>query len=156
MNKLLLCLTLLTLFISAVQARTTPTTPSQEKLISSANYRPVQTSAGSEAAIIKAFESQQSDIQVKGKGRVRKLLPDDNQGSPHQRFIITLASGHTLLIAHNIDLAPKIDSLKVGDTIEFYGEYEWNNKGGVIHWTHHDPDHHHIGGWLKHKGKIYQ
>jgi hypothetical protein len=40
--------------------------------------------------------------------------------------------------------------------IQFYGEYEWNNKGGVVHWTHRDPNGHHVGGWLKHNGSTYQ
>ncbi|MCQ8888523.1 DUF3465 domain-containing protein [Pseudoalteromonas carrageenovora] len=26
----------------------------------------------------------------------------------------------------------------------------------VVHWTHKDPNGYHVGGWLKHKGKIYQ
>jgi hypothetical protein len=60
------------------------------------------------------------------------------------------------LIAHNIDLAPRVAQLNTGGTILFYGEYEWNEKGGVIHWTHHDPDNRHINGWLKHGGKTYQ
>jgi hypothetical protein len=58
-------------------------------------------------------------------------LPDDNEGGWHQKFIIRLLSGQTILIAHNIDLAPKIGSLQEGDTVEFFGQYEWNGKGGL-------------------------
>lgn len=103
-----------------------------------------------------AFDNQQSDIQIQGSGTVIRLLPDDNKGSKHQKFIIRLQSKQTLLVSHNIDLAPRIQRLSVGDPIEFYGEYEWNKKGGVIHWTHHDPANRHATGWLKHQGKIYQ
>ena len=84
------------------------------------------------------------------------ILSDDNDGSRHQRFILRLDSGQTLLIAHNIDLAPRVSSLSEGDGIAFYGVYEWNPKGGVIHWTHHDPNNHHVTGWLQHNGKTYQ
>ena len=94
--------------------------------------------------------------QAKGVGTVIRTLSDDIQGSRHQRFIIKLSSGKTLLIAHNIDLAPRISYLKVGDSVEFYGVYENNSKGGVIHWTHHDPHNRHLAGWLRHKGRTYQ
>lgn len=103
-----------------------------------------------------AFTNQRSNIQVKGEGIVIKILTDDLNGSKHQRFIIKLASGQTLLIAHNIDIAPRIEALQKGDLIGFYGEYEWNSQGGVIHWTHHDPKGDHVSGWIKHKGNIYQ
>ncbi|QOY51204.1 DUF3465 domain-containing protein [Candidatus Sulfurimonas baltica] len=45
--------------------------------------------------------------QMCDSGDVIRVLSDDNTGSRHQRFIIRLSSGQTLLIAHNIDLAPK-------------------------------------------------
>jgi hypothetical protein len=112
--------------------------------------------ANSVEILKKAFENQTSNLQVQGQGIVTKILSDDNKGSRHQRFLLRLSSGQTLLIAHNIDLAPRIPNLKVGDTVAFYGEYEWNAKGGVIHWTHHDPQKRHPNGWLKHQGKTYQ
>jgi len=110
----------------------------------------------SDTTIQKAYHNRQSDLQVQGEGVVTKMLADDLEGSRHQRFIIKISTRQTLLVSHNIDLAPRIEELQTGDTVAFYGEYEWNAKGGVIHWTHHDPSGRHIGGWLKHQGKIYQ
>lgn len=112
--------------------------------------------AAQAAALEHAFVNRLSNRQLGGEGAVIKLLPDDNKGSRHQRFILRLASGRTLLVSHNIDLAPRIDALAPGDTVAFFGEYEWNAKGGVIHWTHHDPGGRHAGGWLRHRGRVYQ
>ncbi len=109
-----------------------------------------------DAVLQQAYQSQQSDLQVQGFGQVVKVLPDDNDGSKHQKFILKLNSGQTLLVAHNIDLAPRIPNLKVGVSVEFYGEYEWNKKGGVLHWTHKDPQNRHAHGWLKHNGQVYE
>lgn len=103
-----------------------------------------------------AYESHQSDVQVRGSGTVSRILPDDNKGSRHQKFILRLDSKQTVLVAHNIDLAPRIQGLRKGDRVEFYGEYEWNKKGGVIHWTHRDPNNRHAHGWLKHNGNVYE
>ena len=111
---------------------------------------------GADLLIAEAFRSGRSNLQLGGEGRVARLLPDDNNGSRHQKFIVELESGHSLLIAHNIDLAPRIDNLREGELIEFYGQYEWNEKGGLIHWTHHDPKGVHPGGWLKYQGRVYQ
>jgi hypothetical protein len=117
---------------------------------------PASQSTGAEEQLATAFRNRQSDLQVRGRGVVVNVLADDNQGSRHQRFILELSSGQTLLVSHNIDLAPRINSLRKGDTVEFYGEYEWNDRGGVIHWTHHDPAGRHPDGWLKHGGTTYQ
>ncbi|HIG64705.1 MAG TPA: DUF3465 domain-containing protein [Methyloprofundus sp.] len=81
---------------------------------------------------------------------------DDLQGAHYQRFLIELDSGQTLLIAHNIDFAPRIDTLSLGDRIEFYGEYEWTEQGGIIHWMHYDPAGIHEDGWILHDEFIYQ
>ncbi len=103
-----------------------------------------------------AYRNRQSNLQVSGSGRVIKILPDDLKGSRHQRFILKLSTGQTLLVAHNIDLSPRINSLRTGDMVKFYGEYEWNTKGGVLHWTHHDPKGRHKDGWLIHNGITYK
>ncbi len=122
---------------------------------SSSNLNPASLQKD-KSTLSKAYEDRRSDVQVQGVGRVLKLLRDDLKGSRHQKFILRLDSGNTVLIAHNIDLAPRINSLKKGDIVEFYGEYEYNSKGGVLHWTHHDPKNRHPHGWLKHNGKTYK
>ena len=106
--------------------------------------------------IASAFQNRKSNVQVSGSGIVIRKLADDLRGSKHQKFILKLPSGQTLLISHNIDLAPRISSLRKGDTVSFYGEYEWNSKGGVVHWTHHAPKGNHVNGWLQYNGIKYQ
>jgi len=108
------------------------------------------------AALIQAFERKQSDIFVEGSGKVKKLLPDDYKGSRHQRFLVSISDQQTLLFAHNIDLAERINAIAAGDTITFRGEYVYNPKGGIMHWTHHDPKDVMQGGWIQHNGKTYQ
>ncbi|MCI0511507.1 uncharacterized protein DUF3465 [Chromohalobacter marismortui] len=102
-----------------------------------------------------AYREHRSGLQVEARGEVIRLLPDDDDGSRHQRFILRLSSGQTVLIAHNIDLAPRLEGLQAGDKVGFFGEYEWNPEGGVVHWTHHDPGGDHPGGWLEYQGRRY-
>jgi len=117
---------------------------------------PTSATAANDSVFASALEKHASNIQVEGQGIVVKILPDDNDGSRHQRFIVRLTSGQTILIAHNIDLAPRVSSLNEGDVISFSGEYEWNPKGGVVHWTHRDLDGQHPAGWIRHDGQAFQ
>ncbi len=87
------------------------------------------------------------------EGRVVRILEDDNKGIKHQRFIIEMNSGKTLLIAHNIDVAPRIEGLYKGAHVKVYGQHEWNELGGLVHWTHHDPDTDKEGGWIEFKNR---
>ena len=111
--------------------------------------------SGGEAAIAEAFRERRSGEMVEAEGRVERLLADDLEGSAHQRFIVRLAGGQTVLISHNIDLAPRVPAA-TGDRIAFRGQYEWNDRGGVVHWTHHDPRGRRPGGWLRHADRTYR
>ncbi|MEM1449470.1 MAG: DUF3465 domain-containing protein [Planctomycetota bacterium] len=102
------------------------------------------------------FSAMRSDVQVQAVGEVVHLLPDDDEGSRHQLFLCELSNGLTLKISHNIDIAPYIP-LETGDVVRFHGEYEWNEKGGVVHWTHRNTGGgDHDGGWIEHEGTRYQ
>jgi hypothetical protein len=117
----------------------------------------IDTTSKSSDLLARLYEKGDTDVpvQVSGEGRVISILPDDEKGSRHQRFVIELDSGQTLLVAHNIDVAPRIAGLRKQDRVEFYGEYEWNPEGGVIHWTHRDPSGRHLHGWILHNGRKY-
>ena len=84
-----------------------------------------------------------------------RLLSDDRDGSRHQRFILRLPERQTLLIAHNIDIADRVP-VAMGDRVRFRGMYEWNDLGGLVHWTHHDPHGIEDGGWVKYRRKVYR
>jgi hypothetical protein len=114
-----------------------------------------ESAAANDDLIATAYASRASGVPVSGRGRVARVLGDDSLGDRHQRFILELESGQTILIAHNIDLAPRVDALREGEFVEFSGEYEWNDKGGIVHWTHHDPGGQRTGGWLKVDGRTY-
>ncbi len=105
--------------------------------------------------VAEAFQARQSGVPVETAGRVERLLSDDREGSRHQRFIVRVQGSMTVLVAHNIDLAPRVP-LAVGDSVELRGECEWNPQGGVIHWTHDDPDGRHPGGWVRYGDRVYR
>jgi len=116
-----------------------------------------RASSATNSAISNAYHQKMSDLIVEGVGTVERLLPDDNIGSRHQRFIVRLSPAHTVLVSHNIDLAPYIDNLREGDEVSFKGEYEWNELGGIVHWTHRDPrGNDHPDGWIEYRGDRYE
>ena len=91
---------------------------------------------------------------IEGTGLVRRLIADDNDGARHQRFILDMRNGQSLLMAHNLDLADRVP-VGVGDRLRFRGMYEWNDLGGLVHWTHHDPLGIEDGGFIRYRGHVY-
>ena len=102
------------------------------------------------------FANKSSGKMVYLEAVVINILSDDLYEPRHQRFIVELNNQLTVLVSHNIDLAPRVNALSVGDSVIIVGQYEWNAKGGVIHWTHHDPHGFRQGGKIIHKGITYE
>lgn len=102
-----------------------------------------------DGSLARAIANRAEDVPVTGRGEVVRLLPDDRDGSPHQRIIVRVDGGGTVLLAHNLDLAPRVSPLSEGDVLEFAGDFVWNDKGGVVHWTHPDPRGSHRAGWIR-------
>ena len=117
---------------------------------------PNATQSMDAGAITEAFGAQRNVPQVQGSGIVTKVLKDDTKGLKHQKFLLKVSDNITILIAHNIDLAPRVADIHEGDWISFKGEYIYTPKGGTVHWTHKDPRGNHQAGWLKHNGKTYE
>ena len=109
-----------------------------------------------EGEVAALFRDQRSGVMVEFEGRVSRVLGDDLEGSRHQRFVVELDSGHTVLVSHNIDLASRVEPLSTGDGVVVRGQYEWNERGGVVHWTHHDPAGRRQGGWIRRDGETFR
>lgn len=105
--------------------------------------------------IISALQNRRRVNFVKGMNLVVvKLLPDDRQGLPHQKFVVKVSSGAEVLIVSNLDLCQHID-LKIGQQVGVAGEFIWTNTGGLIHWTHRDPQHRRPDGYITANGQTY-
>jgi hypothetical protein len=108
-------------------------------------------------AIERAYAEKRSTVEVTAQGVVTSVLTDDSGPSGvHQRFIIRLAgSTQTVLVDNNVTIGQRAPVLPGSDVL-VHGEYVWNDQGGLIHFTHHDPAHTHEGGWIELSGVRYQ
>jgi hypothetical protein len=94
------------------------------------------------------FVKRDSGSWIEVSGVVLRLMPDDGDGERHQRFIIGIPGRQTLLVAHNLDLAERLP-IGIGDRVLVRGIYEWNEYGGLVHWTHPDPLGLEAGGYVR-------
>ena len=123
-------------------------------VVISAGFLQQQAPSGGSNNLDDLVVNQAQNAPIEFSAQVIKLLADDNKGSRHQKFIVK-SNFHTILIAHNIDLAPRVP-VTLGDELIINGEYEWNDRGGVVHWTHHDPQNRRAGGWIELNGKKFK
>ncbi|HUT75782.1 MAG TPA: DUF3465 domain-containing protein [Armatimonadota bacterium] len=94
----------------------------------------------------RAFALRTSGIVLTVPGVVARILDDDTRSPRHQRFILRTARGQTLLVSHNLELAPRAP-VRAGDAVTVRGQYEWNNEGGLLHNTHSRPRR--PSGWIR-------
>lgn len=123
--------------------------------VGGATQPPHDVSLGAPERLLRAIANRESEVMVEFEGGVTRVLADDSEGDRHQRFVVAVAGEKTVLIAHNIDLAPRVP-IEVGDRVLVRGQYEWNDRGGVVHWTHHDPKGWREDGWIVHEGREYR
>lgn len=86
--------------------------------------------------------------------QVVKLLPDDDDGRPHQNWVFRLANGLEVRAIYNIDMGERVP-LRVGDVISVGGELRWSKRGAIIHWLHADPNERRPDGYVLHRGERY-
>lgn len=101
------------------------------------------------------YGKRDTDDWIEDDGLVVRLIADDVHDSPHQRFVVRLRGGQTVLIAHNLDLSERVP-VGLGDRVRFRGVYEWNERGGLVHWTHDDPLGIESGGHVDYRGRRYR
>jgi hypothetical protein len=86
---------------------------------------------------------------------VRTFTDRTSNTGTHEQFIIKLASQDlTVEIEHNISIGKRVP-VAAGDHVIVHGEYIWNAEGGLIHFTHHDPQGTHENGYIVDNGTTY-
>ncbi len=61
----------------------------------------------------------------------------------------------TVRVEDNVDLTGPIP-LEPGEAAAVRGEYIYDPRGGLIHYTHRDPRGRHAAGYVQVAGRIYQ
>ena len=126
----------------------------------SSQNRPSEGQSANPAAlddreIIDDQTNQRVKVEVTVTARVKKLLPDDTRGLQHQKFLLILSNGTTILVANDLTYGQRVP-IEAGDVVKIHGEYIWNRLGGLIHWTHRSDTPRHESGWIEFNGHTYQ
>jgi len=113
--------------------------------------------APNDPALCAAYAAGRSRVEVVADGSVTRVLGvQPGRVSPHEGFLLRLASGCSLIVRveATADFTGSIP-LAAGSSVLVKGEYEYYPLGGVIHWTHRDPRGRHEGGYIQTGGHIY-
>ncbi len=94
----------------------------------------VRVAARASQVVAQGVPPQSAFVTVAGK--VSKLLPDDNNGLPHQNFMVTVAD-EIYTVNNDTKFGAKVPNLAVGATLEIRGTVYHNGSKSGIHWTHH-------------------
>jgi Protein of unknown function (DUF3465) len=110
-----------------------------------------------DGAVCAAYSAQRSRVEAVAGGRVTRIFGvRAGRSSPHEGFLMRLDSGCDLVlrVEVNTDFTGEIP-LSSNEPIVVKGEYEYYPRGGVIHWTHHDPRGRHENGYISAADKMY-
>jgi len=118
--------------------------------------------AGSDAgnaAVYQSWAQQRSKVEVTASGSVAKVLGTRRGPSGvHTGFLLHLRGaegrGLTVRVEDNVDLTGQIP-IRAGDDVEVRGEYIYDPRGGLIHYTHRDPRGRHAGGYVRIGNRMY-
>ena len=116
------------------------------------------TDAGN-AAVYDAWRAQRSSVEVTASGSVARIFGTRlGRSGEHEGFLLHLRGpgGHglTVRVEDNVDITGPIP-LQTGDDVEVRGEYIFDPRGGIVHYTHHDPRGHHSSGYVKVRDRLY-
>jgi hypothetical protein len=100
-----------------------------------------------------AFRRRQSGLWVSVAARTERVLTDSTGRFIHQRFIVRCGGGQTVLVVNDVSTGQRVP-VTAGTRVTVRGQYVWNAEGGLIHFTHHDPEGGR-GGWILFRGKVY-
>jgi hypothetical protein len=98
--------------------------------------------------IVSAWQQEKSNFHVQFEARVILKLPDEDNYGNAQKFLVVLENGHRLLISHDLEISTRVP-IVVNSLIRVKGEYDWNETGGMVHWTHRDINNERDGGWIE-------
>ncbi|MBV8688758.1 MAG: DUF3465 domain-containing protein [Candidatus Eremiobacteraeota bacterium] len=71
----------------------------------------------------------------------------------HESFAVRTAAG-LIDVVDNVALAQPVP-VHQGDRVAVRGELVHDGSRTVVHWTHHDPAHHHVDGFIRFRGRTY-
>lgn len=105
--------------------------------------------------LLSAFEQGRTGVWVSGHGIVAQLIGDDTvSGEAHQRMVVNVDNRLDLIVRHSVERSERVPVAQ-GDTVSFQGRYQFNGRGGELGFTHQDPEQPGDGGWIRHKGTLY-
>lgn len=108
-----------------------------------------------DAQIIQAQSQQARKVELTVTAPIKKMLREEDYREPHQRFLLMLSNGTTVLVANDLQYGTYAP-VQEGNVVRIHGEYIWNERGGVLHWTHKSDEPRHESGYIDFNGMRYQ
>jgi hypothetical protein len=111
------------------------------------------------AEIYAAWQQHRSPVEVSANGTIVKVLGiRGGRSGRHEGFLVHLSGNEahdlTIRVEDNVDLTGPIP-LHAGDAVELRGEYIFDPRGGILHYTHRDPRGRHPSGYVRVNGRMY-